>query len=61
MLPLNFGVLWSKKTSVEAPWEARKKIVDASFDKDHGVDTGGTTQLAGLLLMGPTAVSVLPI
>lgn len=42
-----------KNVAVEASWEARKKIVDASFDKDHGVDTGGTTQLAGLIVDGP--------
>jgi predicted RNA methylase len=39
--------------SVQSPWEIRKKIVDASFDKDHGLDTGGTTQLADLVIAGP--------
>jgi hypothetical protein len=39
--------------SVQAPWEIRKEIVDASFDKDHGIDTGGTTHLAGLHVIGP--------
>jgi predicted RNA methylase len=42
-----------KDASVQAPWEIRKKFVDASFDKDHGVDTGGTTQLADLVIAGP--------
>jgi hypothetical protein len=39
--------------SIQAPWQIRKKLVDASFDKDHGVDTGGTTQLTDLVIAGP--------
>src|ERR1700733_11871430 len=42
-----------QNASVQAPWEIRKEIVDASFDKDHGIDTGGTTHLAGLHVIGP--------
>lgn len=42
-----------KDVSVQNPWEIRKKIVDVSFDKDYGVDTGGTTQLANLAIAGP--------
>jgi len=39
--------------SVQAPWEIRKRSVDASFDTHHGIDTGGTTQLGGLAIAGP--------
>jgi 16S rRNA G966 N2-methylase RsmD len=39
--------------SVQAPWEIRKRSVDASFDTHHGIDTGGTTQLSGLAIAGP--------
>jgi hypothetical protein len=43
----------TKDASVQAPWEIRKKIVDASFDEDHGVDTSGTTRLDHLVIAGP--------
>jgi hypothetical protein len=42
-----------ENVAVESPWETRKKIVDASFDENRGVDTGGTTHLAGLMVDGP--------
>jgi hypothetical protein len=34
-------------------WEVRKKTVDATFDSDHGVDTGGTTHLNDFNIAGP--------
>jgi hypothetical protein len=42
-----------KGVSTLAPWEIRKKAVDASFDYDRGVDTGGSTPLADLTIDGP--------
>jgi SAM-dependent methyltransferase len=42
-----------QNASVQAPWEIRKEIVDASFDKDRGINTGGTTHLHGLHVIGP--------
>jgi hypothetical protein len=38
---------------VATEWEDRKKTVDAAFDSDHGVDTGGTTHLRDLNIAGP--------
>jgi len=48
-----WGSVGKRDASVQAPWEIRKKTVDASFDRDHGVDTGGTTQLTDLVIAGP--------
>jgi predicted RNA methylase len=46
-------VLGSEAAPVQAQWEIRKRSVDALFDTDHGIDTGGTTQLGGLAIAGP--------
>lgn len=41
----------------EARWRARKEAVDAAFDAEAGVSTGGITHLYGLSIVGPNAAS----
>jgi SAM-dependent methyltransferase len=42
-----------RRVSIQEPWQIRKQAVDASFDSERGVDTGGSTQLADLTIEGP--------
>lgn len=40
--------LLKRATGTEAKWEKKKREVDAAFDHQNGVDTGGTTVLTDL-------------
>lgn len=42
-----------KHGDVAGGWERHKESVDAAFDSNLGVDTGGTTELHGLDVAGP--------